>query len=636
LFGEGRASFLWLLGAAALAAGLASPAGPARVAAFLPGTQPGSSDTVGSAGVLLCRQCHYSAAAARPVTISSDWAGGMMAHSARDPLFYAALAVANKYAAAAGNNAGEFCIRCHSPTGWLAGRSEDISGRSLRGTDIDGVQCDYCHRAIDPLNPDTSAAPLTFPVPGYGNAMHVMQRSLEPKRGPFDSASAPHATLGDRFQTQSELCGVCHEVSNPFLTDGQERVTLPPHQYAPIERTYSEWLMSAYPALGDSGTCQSCHMQRSPAYICVYTTSPLRPNVGKHDLTGGNTFIPTVLPDFWPGLDTAALADGAARARATLGRASDLRLEVTRDGDSVGARVRVTNRTGHKLPTGYPDGRRIWIALTGWNDAGDTLFRSGAYDADSARLLEDGQLIVYEAVFGLTGAAASTYGLSAGASFHFALNDTIVKDNRIPPRGFTNAGFASRLASPVGAAYADSQYWDDAAYRLPGEVTQVRATLYYQTISREYVEFLERENAGNFYDWNDWGARFKASWERRGKSSPVAMVEVTAAVGDTASSSVGADATGLPERIALRQNFPNPFNPATRISFTIPPGGAGEMVSLAVYDLQGRQVALLAGGRFPPGTYERTWDASDAPSGIYFCRLTRGAASATIKMILVR
>ena len=53
---------------------------------------------------------------------------------------------------------------------------------------------------------------------------------------------------------------------------------------------------------------------------------------------------------------------------------------------------------------------------------------------------------------------------AGGPSFHLALNNVRVKDNRIPPRGFTNAAFAAFDGEPVGATYADGQYWDDVTY----------------------------------------------------------------------------------------------------------------------------------------------------------------------------
>ncbi|HEV8538871.1 MAG TPA: multiheme c-type cytochrome, partial [Bacteroidota bacterium] len=287
-----------------------------RTLVILPGTEPGT--VAGADDVTICRQCHHSTSVSKPVTIYDEWAGSMMAHSARDPIFYAALAVANKYNSVTGQAHGEFCIRCHSPNGWLAGHSEDYTGQSLTGTDFDGVQCDYCHRAVDPLNPDSTVPHLNSQVPGYGNGMHVVQRYSTPKRGPFDSVSAPHGIKYDSFQKTSELCGVCHDVSNPFYAENAALQA--PHSYAPLERTYSEWLMSWYATQSDSGTCQACHMETTSGFACILgDSSSLRTNLPTHDLTGGNTFLPDILPDFdtffnsQSRIDTAALAGGKLR-----------------------------------------------------------------------------------------------------------------------------------------------------------------------------------------------------------------------------------------------------------------------------------------------------------------------------------
>ena len=69
----------------------------------------------------------------------------------------------------------------------------------------------------------------------------------------------------------------------------------------------------------------------------------------------------------------------------------------------------------------------------------------------------------------------------------------MVKDNRIPPRGFTNAELAGRAMQTVGYAYPDGQYWDETVYTLPAGVTKVEVTLFYQTASGEYLDFLEQE-----------------------------------------------------------------------------------------------------------------------------------------------
>ncbi|MDM7917033.1 MAG: SBBP repeat-containing protein, partial [Candidatus Eisenbacteria bacterium] len=87
--------------------------------------------------------------------------------------------------------------------------------------------------------------------------------------------------------------------------------------------------------------------------------------------------------------------------------------------------------------------------------------------------------------------------------------------------------------------------------------------------------------------------------------------------------------------LALRSD-PNPFTPATTISFTIPAGTDREHVRLAVYDVSGKEVALLVNGELVPGTYARELKGSGLPTGVYWSRLQAGGASEVRKLIRVR
>jgi len=625
-----KAAFVAVLSVAAAIAGVF--AGPRAVLIFLPGTQPGTVDSVAPGGAAGCATCHSTQSPSREVGIFGDWSGSMMAHSARDPVFYAALAVANKYSAVTGDNTGEYCIRCHSPTGWLAARSEDITAGSLRGTDLDGVQCDYCHRAVDPLHPDSTVLPTVFPVPGYGNGMHMVQTSSASRRGPREIAPQLHPTVRDTFQADGALCGTCHDVSNPYQTAGSDRIDLPPHLYAPLERTYSEWLMSDYATSGPAGTCQGCHMGASPGYAAVNPTAPLRPDIHAHDLTGGNSFVPRILARFWDGLDTAALRRGAERAEATLRRAATLSVTVTHSDGGVLATVRVTNLTGHKLPTGYPEGRRMWLTVVATDTLGDTVFISGAYDRSTGTLTADSLLRSYEAVHGLTPANASRYGLTPGASLFFSLNDTILFDNRIPPKGFSNAAFASRLAAPVGASYADGVYWDDAAYHLPPSASMVSAALWYQSVSREYAEFLRDENDANPFDPGGWGRRLYAAWDSGGKSAPVLVDSLSVAVpgGDPTAAGPGYEGPGS---FRLDPPWPNPFNGTVSIRFSVP---GGSEASLGIFDITGRLVETIYTGRPRAGDNTTRYEAAPLSSGVYIVRLRSGTFFRDQKILLIR
>ncbi|MGH7601620.1 MAG: T9SS type A sorting domain-containing protein, partial [bacterium] len=94
-----------------------------------------------------------------------------------------------------------------------------------------------------------------------------------------------------------------------------------------------------------------------------------------------------------------------------------------------------------------------------------------------------------------------------------------------------------------------------------------------------------------------------------------------------------AENESLPLAFSLSQNYPNPFNPATTITFTLP---KNTHVNLKVYNLLGREVAALINHKMPAGTHQVIWDAQNAPSGVYFYKMTAGTFSKISKMTLLR
>ncbi|NOS84163.1 MAG: T9SS type A sorting domain-containing protein [Ignavibacteria bacterium] len=75
-----------------------------------------------------------------------------------------------------------------------------------------------------------------------------------------------------------------------------------------------------------------------------------------------------------------------------------------------------------------------------------------------------------------------------------------------------------------------------------------------------------------------------------------------------------------PDKFSLSQNFPNPFNPATKIKFAVS-GTSATQTTLAVYNVLGHEVSVLVSQQLQPGTYEADWDASAYPSGVYYYKL---------------
>ena len=109
-------------------------------------------------------------------------------------------------------------------------------------------------------------------------------------------------------------------------------------------------------------------------------------------------------------------------------------------------------------------------------------------------------------------------------------------------------------------------------------------------------------------------------------------------VGTDVRSSEGA---AIPATYALLQNYPNPFNPTTGIRFQVPAlseveGSGVSEVKITVYDILGREVAVLVNERKAPGSYEATFDGSRLASGVYYYRLTAGSFMQVKKMLLVK
>jgi beta-glucuronidase len=104
--------------------------------------------------------------------------------------------------------------------------------------------------------------------------------------------------------------------------------------------------------------------------------------------------------------------------------------------------------------------------------------------------------------------------------------------------------------------------------------------------------------------------------------------------------SVGWNAAGIPDALQLDQNYPNPFNPTTVVRYSVGgdrlQGSGISNVRLAIYDVLGREVAVLVDGPKAPGTYEVQWVAAGKSSGPYFYRLSSNGTVLTRSMMLIK
>jgi hypothetical protein len=597
----------------------------------MPGAQPGQASLEAPGR---CLNCH--AGYNTEVEPGFNWQGSMMAQSARDFLFWACMTVGAQDSiwAVGTPNATDICERCHFPKGWLEGRSDPTNASLMSGADYDGVQCDFCHTLYDPFfettyagtregddwlnywdetnlsgTPSQPAADATYaedaaqaqgitlfhggnfytnnlPPEGYtenAGGQYFVSTSSQ-KRASFADAAARHQMLYSRYHKSKYFCDTCHDVSNPVLANLGAAPTQPlptelnsASSYYHVERTFSEFMLSAYGQQGGAATnpefqaqgatniteaakCQDCHMRDVVGVGCNKNGVPVRPNESVehpqsgqplHDLTGGNAWVSYVLASAVPGspnydatndtllhqgpsvltldltqgegIDPAALLAGVERSKQQLLLAATIK-NVNYDSNTGALTFQVQNNTGHKLISGFPEGRRMFVNIKATYPDGST-FEVNPYDPvagtlkgldypyNSGGLLNDNpainpaaEIYVDELVYEMHPESALT---GESQSFHFALATGRHKDNRIPPKGFDIGNAGARLSTPVyyvdgvdvGAAFFTADEYgggyDEVSLTIPTGADYVEVNLYYQTTSREYIEFLRDEINGN-------------------------------------------------------------------------------------------------------------------------------------------
>jgi hypothetical protein len=363
--------------------------------------------------------------------------------------------------------------------------------------------------------------------------------------------------------------------------------------------------------------------------------APIRTDLGQHDMTGGNTFVPELIKTQFgtdPSVDLDAIDAGILRARFMLQNAATMNLTVLPNGDTYEASVEIINETGHKLPSGYPEGRRMWINVEAYDINDNLVYESGAYDDDTAVLSKldtnNNDTKIYECKLGMSQAVADVANANesnpetyaAGESFHFALNNMVVKDNRIPPRGFTNANFASVQAAPVGYSYADGAFSDVTTYSLPSDTYKVEAKLYYQTVSKEYIDFLDAKNVTD-----NKGSELKTLWASHGKSAPELMEEAEFYTNTLSLE----DESILDNYINI---YPNPANDHAFIDIEFK---QNTNFTIGLFDLNGKIIKSIASDKNFFGSQKLKINTDNLSAGMYILKFDFNNIS-TYKKLLVQ
>lgn len=423
-----------------------------------------------------CLACHkgITTPTGEDVSIGFSWRASMMANSARDPYWQAAVRrelIDHPQATEAIENE---CSRCHMPMASVVARSTrgrgsifvNLPAGQVAGAEAllaaDGVSCAACHQ----ITPNGLGTEGSF-AGGFDISLDAHPEG-RPVFGPFEpdsggvgimrSATGLRPAEGLHIQS-SEMCATCHTLfTHAVQADGEAGAEFP--EQVP----YLEWQMSAYAAEGTS--CQDCHMPVVAEEVAI--TSVLgrrRPDVSRHQFQGGNFFIMRMLDRYRGELGVTALPQELALAaewtEAHLREATaEVRIADTGlDGGRLVANVDVRNLAGHKFPTAYPS-RRAWLHVTVRDANGRTVFESGAFapdgrvvgndnDEDPARyephyqaISSPAQVQIYEAIMASEDGTVTTGLLTA---------DHWLKENRLLP-----AGFDARRAGPRIAVHGDA------------------------------------------------------------------------------------------------------------------------------------------------------------------------------------
>lgn len=336
---------------------------------------------------------------------------------------------------------------------------------------------------------------------------------------------------------------------------------------------------------------------------CNKADAPIRPDLPLHDMTGGNSWLSAILASVdstnaalfdpynyailsgakYPGakVDMAGLTGWGTKLKAGSERA----IQQIQYGSTLSEHasttaselvLKIQNNSAHKLISGYPEGRRLFLnvkwydadgnelkdaeinpylpLVTGKDAAGnDTYVSGGDLDHAAAGYRDD---LIFEAKM-----KSELVNEPQGFTLHFALGTGRYKDNRIPPVGFDTTKMAERKIEPVENGVSKPEMFTEDEYRGGYKLAKIPkpegaagyvATLYYQTTSKEYVEFLYNELEGVagkttlasptpsgqeqayvaqtdpfFANLKDWGKAVMDLWLHNGGSAPVMMAKLS-------------------------------------------------------------------------------------------------------------
>ena len=499
-----------------------------------------------------CVACHngLKTPSGEDISIGFQWSASVMANSARDPYWQGSVRRETIDHPEASADIQDECSTCHMPAQHLidkaAGRKTEVFSRFplTKNPDrnhfaADGVTCSVCHQ-IESTGLGTHQ---TFN--GKFAIAAATDRKNRPEYGPF-AVDAGHQTIM-RSSTaglvpqqaahirDAGLCGSCHTLYTVARgSDGK------PVGQLPEQMPFLEWEHSDYRT---KQTCQQCHMPEVAETVPVTTLyGPKREGMHRHVFIGGNFLLTQMLSDHRDELGVSAQPEVLQDANdltseflRTQSARLDL-LDMRETADGLSFTVKVENLTGHKLPTAYPS-RRAWLHITIRDNAGNTVFESGALNPDGSIVGNDNdadplrfephyteisspdQVEIFEPILKDEKSHVTT-GLLSAIGY--------LKDNRILPAGFDKQT-ADHDIAVAGNAHDDPNFTGGSAsvrYSIRSASSgpyQIYAELWYQPVGFRWAHNLESYKAAAEPQ------RFVAWYERASRKSAIIIARASSA-----------------------------------------------------------------------------------------------------------
>ncbi len=461
-----------------------------------------------------CRGCHgFDSAgvanineAGEDVNLVSRWESSMMALSAKDPFWKAKVTHEITINPAHSGILQNKCLDCHAPMGAYTSQFHGFPfyGLSDLATDTlgkDGVACGACHAIA--------------PTAGFTYSGIIPYDTNKVEYGPFTAPSVGPMQLYEGLtptysphMDESKVCSACHTL----ITQSVDLAGAYTGGYFAEQATYHEYVNSDYPS--NNIKCQTCHMPKVIDPIIIangFTGLTPRTPFNQHVFAGANSFMLNLIKANKTSLgvtvpnnsfDSTILATTNMLQQQTLD--FDLQ-QVSITSDTAFFKVMLKNKAGHKFPSGYPS-RRAVLQFVVIDGTGDTIFQSGIFNNQQRVVGENSNFEIHHNTINQSN-VPQIYELvpgDVGGNFTSVLEraSILLKDNRIPPLGFTSLSSVYDTVTVSADATSDADFnkvlsvegsgvdWVHFAVPLAGAVgnINIKSKVYYQSVPPKWVD----------------------------------------------------------------------------------------------------------------------------------------------------